>query len=276
MEKQQLTSAGWGLECLAAGESAQLSEQQTFDRLVIHLPHAATTGLDWPVFSGWPQDEGFRRLVNHWTDVATDRLFGLPTATELAENEQLAALQPHLRAVQFPLSRFVADVERLPDDPLEREGQGVVYRHYEGYERQVSALQDAMLRQLHACHLEQVRQQLAPHCLLVDCHSFPAELSDVDICIGVNDDWSRPSDAALQAVVRHFRRAGYSVGINTPYANALSPLAPFPYVSLMIELNKRIYLRTDTEPDAKRCQSLRRLILGLYQQLTGMGDSGIS
>jgi putative restriction endonuclease len=37
-----------------------------------------------------------------------------------------------------------------------------------------------------------LRYNLCPDALLLDCHSFPSELSDVDICIGFNEDWSKP------------------------------------------------------------------------------------
>ena len=37
-------------------------------------------------------------------------------------------------------------------------------------------------------HLETLIMLLTPDCLLIDCHSFPSDLYDCDICIGHNSD----------------------------------------------------------------------------------------
>lgn len=44
-------------------------------------------------------------------------------------------------------------------------------------------------------------RELSPASFLIDCHSFPPDLSDVEVCVGVNDDWSRP-DANNKEVIR--------------------------------------------------------------------------
>lgn len=69
----------------------------------------------------------------------------------------------------------------------------------------------------------------------------------MDICIGFNEDWSRPQDSVIDLVARTFRDAGYVVGINTPYSNSIPPAKGFEYLSIMIEVNKRLYLRDDTD-----------------------------
>lgn len=78
--------------------------------------------------------------------------------------------------------------------------------------------------------------------LIIDCHSFPSDLApDVDICIGFNEDCSKPSEETLAVVTDAFRAAGYAVAHNRPYSNAIAPLG-YRGHSLMIEVNKRCYL----------------------------------
>ena len=64
----------------------------------------------------------------------------------------------------------------------------------------------------------------------------------MDICIGINDDWSRPEDVMLERILDHFQRMGYRVVINEPYSNSVAPDCGILYRSLMIEVNKRTYM----------------------------------
>lgn len=54
-----------------------------------------------------------------------------------------------------------------------------------------------------------------------------------------------------------FESNGYSVGVNYPYSNSMTPRTDVPYHSMMLEVNKRIYLETDSirlleQPHGKR------------------------
>jgi N-formylglutamate amidohydrolase len=101
----------------------------------------------------------------------------------------------------------------------------------------------------------------------VDCHSFPSELSDVDICIGVNNDWSRPTDFVIDLVTKVFKQAGYSVLVNHPYSNSMAPQMEFSYDSIMIELNKRIYLNEQTLELLDSASKVRVALDKLYELL---------
>ena len=37
-------------------------------------------------------------------------------------------------------------------------------------------------------YIRGVKESLTKESILIDCHSFPQELSDVDVCIGFNED----------------------------------------------------------------------------------------
>lgn len=71
--------------------------------------------------------------------------------------------------------------------------------------------------------------------MLIDCHSFPSNEADIDICIGYNEDWSKPNDFTLNLVRDTFKNAGYSVVFNKPYSNSISPRAIFYYPSLIYD-----------------------------------------
>lgn len=79
--------------------------------------------------------------------------------------------------------------------------------------------------------------------LLLDCHSFPTRMSDVDICIGFNEDWSKPDTRTIEYAVNWFEDNGFKVGINTPYSNSIAPECSFRYHSMMLEINKKAYLK---------------------------------
>jgi len=67
-----------------------------------------------------------------------------------------------------------------------------------------------------------------------------------NFCIGYNDQWSRPTNFVIELCKIAFEKEGYKVGINTPYAHALAPETGYPYNSIMIEVNKRLYLNEQT------------------------------
>ena len=114
-------------------------------------------------------------------------------------------------------------------------------------------------------HQRRLSSQLSEGALLLDCHSFPEELSDVDICIGFNEDWSKPSKATIEMAVNHFMYCGYKVGVYTPYGNSETPACPFHYHSMMLEINKRAYLQPGSIH--LRSNTLRDDINGLMERL---------
>ena len=228
---------------------------ERIERIVLHIPHAS------PVLpfgrSGW--EEGIEREIARWTDWYTDWLFA-----------SSARLDSRIVAVAYPFSRFFCDAERLEDDPLEAVGQGRVYRRFGALERTVPEDELEFALRSYGEHRERLVKALSacgPGTLLVDCHSFPADLSDVDVCIGVNEDWSRPDEALIEKAVEHFTSRGYSTRVNEPYSNSVSPETGFRYASLMIEVNKRTYLQGMNEMDVRKALSVRDCIEGLLLSL---------
>jgi len=90
----------------------------------------------------------------------------------------------------------------------------------------------------------------------------------VDICIGVNEDWSRPDKVMMDTVLEHF--CDYKIAINDPFHGSLTPEAGFPYTSLMIEVNKRLHLNEDTLTESAFAYKLHNWICSLYDKLLTM------
>lgn len=218
-----------------------------YNRIVLNEPHASIEGLYDDQLSGWNIDERFvNEVVFRLTDWHTDFLFH--------------GFKNHkIKTVRFPYSRFVVDAERLWDDPMEHIGQGIIYRHFEGYRRQVPEASEAQLLRLWDGHQQRLKDNLCEGALLLDCHSFPEDMGDVDVCIGFNEDWSKPNKELLEYTVNLFEENGYSVGINNPYSNSEAPECPFGYQSMMLEVNKRVYLEQRSVYLKTWCDKKRRV-----------------
>ena len=230
-----------------------------YNRIVLNEPHASVEGLYDEQLSGWRIDERFvNEVVFRMTDWHTDFLFH-------------GFRHPKIRTVRFPYSRFIVDAERLWDDPMEAIGQGIIYRHYDGYRRAVPTKGEAKLLRLWDGHQQKLKNNLCEGSLLLDCHSFLEDQGDVDICIGFNEDWSKPDKELLEYAINLFEDNGYSVGINYPYSNSEAPACPFTYQSMMLEVNKRVYLERrsaylKTQNDKKR--SVRGVVNQLLEKVT--------
>ena len=221
-----------------------------FDRIVLNIPHASPV-FPFSVKTWYPDITGH---ISQWTDWYTDWLFNLAAGTDT-----------RIVPVQFPFSRFFCDVERLENDPLEAIGQGIVYTRFGDCCRNLTPHETAtIIDRFYVRHIDRLCAQITPSTFLLDCHSFPPSLSDIDVCIGVNDDWSYPGDKLLAMVMSVFTAAGFKTDLNNPYSNAISPKLPFPYSSMMIELNKRIYMTENGQLDYSKVDSIIQALADVY------------
>lgn len=192
--------------------------------------------------------------ADKWTDWHTDRVFG--------------SKLPSVSQVIGKVSRFDCDLERLENDPLESKGQGILYSISEsGATRELTEAQKEELLSEYHNYRKELSEALTEGDLLIDCHSFPSELSDIDICIGFNDDWSKPSDEVIELIKNHFLEQGYSVGVNDPYSNSITPKTNFNYSSVMIELNKKIYFNEKTLQEFSFSYKVHNSLNYLYKKI---------
>ena len=223
-------------------------EERSYDNIVLHIPHASVGGLG---VAKWDNKVALMKEVRKWTDWFTDVIF-VPDD------------RPGVKSVVADYSRFVVDVERLLDDPMNEIGQGIIYTKFNGLQRTISDEEQMGMMAYYYSYIKQLKSMLNEHSLLIDCHSFPSGLSDVDVCIGVSDDWSCPSEFLIELVMESFRQAGYKVALNTPFSNTIAPPMNFRYDSIMIELNKRIYLNEDSLELLDSARSLKNSLNTLY------------
>ena len=98
--------------------------KKTNSKIVLNIPHSSLNGIFDKNIGQWPCNSYFmNECINKWTDWFTDFLF-----MQLSKEE-------NVDTIVFPFSRFVCDVERLKNDPLEIEGNGIIYTQFNGYKR---------------------------------------------------------------------------------------------------------------------------------------------
>ena len=116
------------------------------------------------------------------------------------------------------------------------------------------------------------------HCLIIDGHSFPAlplpyELNQTafrpDFCLGT-DDFHTPEEL-VERVETILESCGYSTARDQPFSGTIVPMKHYRkdhrVQSLMIEINRWLYLGEDYSVDSERTKSLlsvlRRVAEGL-------------
>lgn len=221
-----------------------------FTDIILHIPHSSCR-MEKMDYEKW--DGNIESCINRLTDWHTDVLF--------------ASEDCRVHPLVFGYSRFYCDVERLLDDPMELIGQGIAYSNFDNCRRvltederdRIYAIYDSWHKRLD----DECNKYEKP--LIVDCHSFPSDIgADIDVCIGFNDDWSHPSDELLNLVFDLFEKRGYSVAFNKPYSNSMTPCQECACKSIMLEINKRVYLQEDEISVSEHLVNFNKLLNELY------------
>lgn len=223
----------------------------SYNKIVLNVPHSSLERC----YEGWMGSLNMFPLIKKWTDWHTDILF----------NEERVTM------IRFPFSRFFCDVERIVNDPLEKEGKGIIYYKYDGFTRNVTENLKLDVLRWYEIHRRLLSNAIEDNTIILDCHSFPPKENDlIDICVGYNDDETKPSDEVIDAVCTIFEKEGYLVSINSPYSNSITPKSDKKYHSLMIEVNKSVYMDEDTlKPFPDHFFHLKRTINKVYDYLLG-------
>lgn len=216
-------------------------------KTILHLPHSSLAVPDEFYDGLLISAEEFNYYNWFMTDYRVDSLF---------QN-----LEGHRYRASY--SRMYCDVERFRDDCKEsmaRFGQGVIYTHtydgrsfhenYDSYKAEVLAYYDTYHQGLDELTSHLIADD---EVLLLDLHSFSDEMASFistppfpDFCIGTDEEFQSPEVVSL--IIEAIEREGYSWAFNLPYKGTLVPNCILQgrtkgrFASIMIEVNKRIYL----------------------------------
>ena len=250
--------------------------------LIVHIPHASQFIPETERAGLAIDDAELRRQQQAIVDHRTDELF--------------APQNPNAIIVAAPVSRLVVDVERFRDDkdePTAKYGMGAVYtRGVNGVPlrpKLEASERERLLKTWYDPHHAKLNREVerlcttgSRECILIDAHSYPldplpTELSNSssrpEICIGSDAQWSRGIESI---VVAHFEKAGYEVGLDTPYKGSLVPSVvtsnPLTntyagFSTVMIEVRRDIYLDTNTSLPGGRFTHLQSTLNALYECL---------
>jgi len=237
--------------------------ERRYHNLLLHIPHSSTIFPNEMKFDNLDYEE--RLLIDYFTD----ELF-IPTQED-----------HRISSVVFPYCRLYCDVERLINDPLEKEGLGISYSRWVDKDKYCRVLRSfssihSVFKLYSDFHTEASMKllEIIGSKLVIDCHSFSAlpnllnsNPPDVDICIGYNDDDTCPNKVVIGNIVQYFKSLGYKVGINEPFSNSKTFTVPVKYNSVMIEVNKRLYMDEQTLEKAEGFEKLKQDIQSLYGTL---------
>lgn len=217
---------------------------------LVHLPHCGTTIPEKYLRDYLLDSEELRDNIYEYADLYTDELFG--------------AMYREFGGVLGSYSRLLFDPERFFNDSLESMHQkfklGWFYENAILEQKPLRSTQNREeVSQYYLNHHkelnEKTRAKLDKYgkCTIIDCHSFSdyeywfldVDMPLPDICIGYEEMHKEP--LLVATILEEF--AGYDVRINEPYSGSLVPLEYYQkntnVKSVMIEINKRLYLESD-------------------------------
>lgn len=226
-------------------------------RLLLHIPHSSLYIPESAKTDYFVNIDELQRLNLEMTDLYTEQLFSHPQADILV----------------FPFSRLYCDVEKFADDNLEvmsKYGMGFFYTktlNQTPLRSEDPILKEKILNEVYIPHHsrldEFVRSFLGTNeeLLILDCHSFSDAMvqtlfqknGNPDICLGFDEEFVDKN--VIEWIRGRFETEGYSVAYNYPYSGSIVPNVVLNQhtkysgvKSVMIELNKRIYLNDDFTP----------------------------
>ncbi len=234
---------------------------------IFHIPHASLSIPPDIRSSFLLSDADLESELIKITDSYTDELFVCDFT--------------NTQSVVFPVSRLVLDPERFLEDDQEvmaQRGMGVIYTRTSSGQclRHPPTLEerDALIKRYYRPHHQKLADcvsiglQYFGRCLIIDCHSFPSvplpyEVDQnpdrPDICIGA-DAFHTPKWLE-DKVILDFKRMGFRVEVNRPFSGSIVPMKHYQkesrVLSIMIELNRKLYMDERTGKKNNRFDNLR-------------------
>ena len=239
---------------------------------LIHLPHCGTDIPGRYMDDYFLSDDELNHNIIQYCDLYTDELFG--------------SLYDAFGGTKNTYSRLFFDPERF-DDAYEsmhqKFGLGWFYENAILCKKPLRKTDNksrvrAYFEQHHQDLNEKTKQKLELYgkCTIIDCHSFSDErywfhdqdLELPDICIGYEDGHVDPE--LVEIITNEFRE--FDIGINVPYAGSLVPTdywqKDFRVRSVMIEINKKLYLDADNQTKSKNFETIKQKIDNILKSLS--------
>jgi len=194
----------------------------------------------------------------------------------------------------FPISRIVCDVERFRndnDEEMSKIGMGVIYekthdckqlRKNNIKEQNLEEIKKEYYDKHHELFEKKVEEALKKQgtCTIVDLHSYaetalPYEINKKDfrpdICIGYENFHFDKN--IVNKIKQLCETKDIVVGENTPFKGSIVPLKFYKknknVKSVMIEINKRLYLQKDGTLDKTKLKKLQELMNKIIKILKG-------
>ena len=222
---------------------------------IFHIPHSSFVIPEKYLSDFSLSAEKLESEKIKMTDSYTDELF-------------IDCVTDHDEQIIFPVSRLLVDVERFSEDaiePMAEIGMGMLYRscHDLSELRSSNAFGEELKKTYYVQHHKEFTALVDEHlqsygeALIIDCHSFPKKPwpyernqtgNRPEICIGT-DDLHTPSEIEV-ALTSAFRRQGFEVDLDTPFAGSIVPMKFYQkderVKSIMIEIRRDLYMDETT------------------------------
>jgi len=239
---------------------------------IVHIPHSGVNIPKEYLSDYLISSDELKKNIFEYCDLYTDELF-----FKLYEN---------FGGIKSEYSRLFFDPERFLDDDMEEMQKkyklGWFYENaiIEKKPLRITKNKDK-IRYFYDKHHQKLntltKEKLTKYnkCTILDCHSFSdrkywfldKNLKFPDICIGF-DDFHIDIDL-VDAVKEIFQ--GYEIKINTPYSGSLVPLEYWQkdkrVKSVMIEINKRLYLKSDNITKSENFSDIEQRLNNLYEKM---------
>ena len=243
-----------------------LSNEGFMDNIILNIPHASTV-LPIEAIAKDGDIEIYKKELLYMTDWYTDTLFQNGIGTP----------------VVAPVSRLICDTERFRNDEEEsmsKIGMGAIYTSTHNLEKLCTFCdehREAILSKYYDPHHKMLELYTAKaldeynKAIIIDCHSFSPyplryepeqDRERPDICIGT-DNFHTPKELE-SFVLSYFNSLGYSTALNKPYSGTIVPMKYYQkekrVQSIMIEINRGLYLKKDSNEKSLHFEQLKKEI----------------
>jgi N-formylglutamate amidohydrolase len=179
-------------------------------------------------------------------------------------------------------SRSFCDVERFLDaeqEEMTKYGRGVYYtKTYDGksFRKYDEKFEQTIIKNYYLKYHNNLSKLIQNKindngiARIIDCHSFnqhklyfEKDVNRPDICLGVDEKYT--PQYLIDFIKLGFERHGLNVEINKPYSGSFYPLdVEGKFETIMIEINKKLYMVDDKIVDTKNVVKLNKIINNIF------------